>query len=355
MSREEINTGRQMSVDLAKVFSIVFMVAIHTLEAGDADMESGVAYVLDSVLAAQFGAPVFMACMGIGITYSRHADAATMFQRGWKLFLGGYVLNIVRALPFAVLWGLNGDADMGEQVVCELLDVDILQFAGMAFLLLSLLKHLGVSMWAAGVIAVAMSLVGGMLQGVDMGNLALNVVLSPLIGIKSAEVASDFPLLNWFIFVMAGYGIGKVIRRCGDIGRLFCWTLPVATLVYAAYAWYAIPRGIGMFGSYEQLFYHMNLRDALVCVTAAVLVISLCHFLGRPLTEGIRAQVLRISSDITKIYIAQWIIIKWMVEALMFDILGMSLSTPQLFAVAAIILLLSILWARVKPLKNFKI
>ncbi len=355
MGREEINTGRQMSVDLAKVFSIVFMVAIHTLEGGDADMERGIAYVVDSVLGAQFGAPVFMVCMGIGMTYSRRADAATMLQRGWRLFVAGYLLNVVRALPFMMIWGFNGDAEAGAQVVSELLDVDILQFAGMAFLLLSLLKRWGFNMWAAGLIAVVMSLTGGLLQGVDLGNMVLNVVLSPLIGIKSVEVTSDFPLLNWFIFVMAGYGMGKVIRRCGDLSRLFCWLLPVAALLYGAYAWYAIPRGIGMFGSYEQLFYHMNLRDALVCVTAAVLAISLCHFLSRPLTEGLRAQVMRISSDITRIYVAQWIIIKWVVEALMTDTLELTLSTPQLLAVAAVILLLSICWARVKPMSDIKI
>ena len=138
-SDKEINTGRQIGVDMAKMFAIFFMVIIHTFEGGDADMETGLGYFFDSIAGAQFGAPVFMLCMGIGLTFSRKNDAATMMRRGVMLFVAGYVLNIIRALPFLILWLINSDEEYITDTVHALTDVDIFQFAGTAFLLLKLI------------------------------------------------------------------------------------------------------------------------------------------------------------------------------------------------------------------------
>ena len=51
---------RQFSVDLAKVFSIIFMIFIHTFDIANADLSHGVGYFLDSISGAQYSAPVFM-------------------------------------------------------------------------------------------------------------------------------------------------------------------------------------------------------------------------------------------------------------------------------------------------------
>ncbi len=355
--KQEINTGRQMSVDMAKMLSIFFMVAIHTFEGDDGDVAEGIGYFFDSIAGAQFGAPVFMTCMGIGITYSRRNDAATMAKRGWKLFLAGYLLDVVRAIPFMLLWLQTKDQEYTSQIVEELFDVDILQFAGMAFLLLALLKKLKVNMWWTFVIAAIMLIAGGYLRGVDTGSFGLNFILSPIIGIHAQDgsIVSDFPLFNWLMFVVAGYGIGKVIRRCNNLDKLFGLTFPIAGLAYIAYSSYAIPNGIGMFGENELLFYHMGVRDFIVCLTAVVLIIGICHFVAKPLSEPIRSEIIRICSDLTRIYIAQWIIIKWVVQGLMEECFDISLTSWPLTGVAIIILILSILWARVKPLSQIKI
>lgn len=52
---------------------------------GMADLDSGLGYFFDSIAGSQFGAPVFMLCMGIGITYSRKNDAATIVKRDLKI------------------------------------------------------------------------------------------------------------------------------------------------------------------------------------------------------------------------------------------------------------------------------
>jgi hypothetical protein len=80
---------------MVKMIAIFIMVIIHTLEHGEADLNSGLGYFFDSIAGSQFGAPVFMICMGIGITYRRKNDAATVMKRGGMLLLAGYLLNVV--------------------------------------------------------------------------------------------------------------------------------------------------------------------------------------------------------------------------------------------------------------------
>jgi hypothetical protein len=58
---------------------------------------------------------------------------------------------------------------------------------------------------------------------------------------------------------------------------------------------------------------------------------------------------------LTKIYVAQWIIIMWLVRGFMTEYMGWELSIGWLFVVGLGILVLSIGWARVKPLSKLKI
>ena len=70
--------------------------------------------------------------------------------------------------------------------------------------------------------------------------------------------------------------------------------------------------------------------------------------------DGLMHVVTRICIDLTKIYIAQWIIIMWVVRAIMTDCMELQLGQWGLLVVGIIILLLSIGWARLKPLSKLK-
>ena len=224
----------------------------------------------------------------------------------------------------------------------------------MAFLVIALFKHLRLSMGWAGLLAAVMSVVGSFVHKVDLGCFWANLLASPFIGIDTEWVASDFPLINWFGFVMVGYGVGKLLRRCEDTNRLNLIILPVTALLYGGYAAYAIPRGIGMFSTDSTEFYHMNSLDFIICVAAALLAMSLCHFLVQKMPEKLMKTVTGICADLTKIYIAQWLIIMWVVRAIMTDCMELQLGQWGLLVVGIIILLLSIRWARIKPLSKLK-
>ena len=145
-----------------------------------------------------------------------------------------------------------------------------------------------------------------------------------------------------------------MLRRCAEVDKLCLIILPVSAAVYGVYAAYAIPRGIGMFGTDCTEFYHMNTFDFAICVVASLLAMSLCHFIAKYMPDGLMHVVTRICSDLTKIYIAQWIIIMWVVYAFMTDYMDWQLPVGWLFVVGVVVLLLSIGWARLKPLSKLK-
>lgn len=354
-SHSEINTGRQPSVDMAKFLAIVFMVVIHTIEGGSGCVDSGAGYFLDRFTGGLFAAPVFMVAMGIGITYSRHADAGTMLRRGGKLLLAGYLLNAARALPVLALVWLKGDDSYYVEAVYELTVIDILQFAGMAFLLLGLLKHLKLSMLSTFCVAAALSVTGHFVRMADMGSFWLNLILSPFIGIRSELVNSDFPLFNWFMFVVAGYGIGWLLRRCEDPDRLFLRVTPIAVIAFAAYIVYAVPNGYGMFGEDAEAFYHLRLPDLFICLVSAVMSLGINHFLSKILGGKAMTEVTRVSSDITRIYIISWIIIMWLLYVPVTNYLEIELAIGPLVGIGVVILVVSVLLARMKPLSSLKI
>ena len=79
------------------------------------------------------------------------------------------------------------------------------------------------------------------------------------------------------------------------------------------------------------------------------------HFLAKLLGGSVMAGVTRISADITRIYIVSWIIIMWLLYVPVTNYLEIRLGIWPLVGISIIILGLSVLLARVKPLSALKI
>jgi len=355
--RGEVNTGRQVNLDLAKDLAILFMILSHTLEYSQTDVTQGLPYLITFFGAHPFAAPVFMTCMGIGITYSHHRnDPAALCRRGARLFLAAYALNLFRALGVLAAGAATGRAGFLGWAIGEAVIIDILQFAGLSTLLLGALLRLKVPYPALLAAAVAMSLGGSALHMETSGHLASDVVLGLFAGIRGEYVESYFPLLNWFIFVVAGYGMGKWLRRCPDTDRLYRVLTPVSTLIFLGYTLYAAPRGIGMYDTSSVLhFYHMRTWDAFVCINAMLMTAGLGHFLLKTVPEGIRRQVTRCASDVLRIYLIQWIFVIWVFFCLAQHVLGISFPPGATLASGVVIAAASILLARTKPFSRIRI
>lgn len=356
--REEINTGRQWSFDFAKVVAILFMVLVHTFiyVYGEENMNQGFQYRLNNIYGGALVAPVFMFCMGVGVAYSRRTDAPTMFRRGLKLLVAGYVLNIVRSIPQWLLWQGGFGDDHYNMFFEELNLFDILQFAGVAFLLFALLRLLKASPSIILLVGLLLSVAGSFVRAIDMGSTARNLLCYPFIGIHVGNIWCSFPLVNWFIFVAAGYWFGKLIRRCTDVDHFYALALPVAGFIFSASMIYMNTNDAGMFSdANDDFFYYLTTIDAFVCIMGAIMLAGIGHFLMPHEPKVIFDEVKQVSNDLTRIYLVHWIFVCWLEGGLLVGVLNLPFNDVFTTIMGLAFLAVSAWLARRKPCSLIKI
>lgn len=310
-SQEKVNTGRQVELDIAKAFSIIFMIFLHALmviPAFNADVSPTYNFIISNVLGRPYAAPIFMFCMGVGIVYSRHSQWDTMIKRGVKLFLLGILVNIFEFfLPCYVCGTLLGRWDVfptagGLLLFC----VDILAFAGLAFILMGILKKLELSNKQLIIIAVIMSLIGSFTRFVDFGVPVINLFFANFIGSKGGFGA--FPLFNWFIFPIAGYVWGQYFIRAKEKKEFFKFW-PILLIIALIYFLLSSQLWGGVASEDVHLYYFMNTLDAIFCIINAHAFIGLCYWIIKYLPDVIIKAFSILSSNITNIYVIQWCLI----------------------------------------------
>lgn len=357
-SKEEVNTGRQWAFDFTKALAILFMVAVHTFiyEYGEENMNEGFQYRLNNIYGGVLAAPAFMLSMGVGIAYSRNHDPRTMFKRGIKLILAGYLLNVVRCIPQLLLWKGGFGEDHFGLFIEELNLFDILQFAGFAFLLFALLRSLHASANIILLVSLALSVFGTFVRSIDMGSTALNLLCYPFVGIHVGEIWTSFPLANWFIFVAAGYWIGQLIRRCNDLNRLYAVVTPVAAFIFTVCMIYMTRHDVGMFGEEnDDYFYYLTPFDSFVCILGAITVSGIGHFFMPHEPKLIYDEVKQIANDVTRIYLIHWFFVSYVMGGLISGVLGLHLPEIVTMLIALVFLFVSAWMARRKPFSNIKI
>lgn len=307
-SDEKVNTGRQVELDIAKGLAIIFMIFMHTIMVGSAynsALSPAYNFIFGNVLGRPYAAVVFMFCMGVGVVYSRHSQWDTMIKRGVKLYLLGVLVNVFEFfVPHFLALALGVDASPfpiadGLMLFC----VDILAFAGLAFVSMGILKKFEVSNRKLIVIAVAMSILGTFLKGTDFGVPVVNLFFANFFG--AAGGFSAFPLFNWFIFPIAGYVWGQYFIRAKDKSEFFKFW-PILLIVALIYFFISTKYWGGIFSKDVHLYYFMNTLNALFCIINAHAVVGFCYWALKFLPDSISRTFSILSSNINNIYIAQW-------------------------------------------------
>ena len=309
-SKEKINSGRQIEIDLAKCMSIIFMIFLHCLMVTGGfnnTINPSVQKLIGQLLGEPFAAPVFMFSMGIGIVYSRHQESHLLIKRGIKLMLLGILVNVGEfVLPHYLAGHLLGKWDIfpiagGLLLFC----VDILAFAGLAMITIGILKKLNLSTRVVVLIAIIMSILGSLLRFTDFGSNVGNLIAGYFIG--SAGGFTAFPLFNWFIFPATGMLFGEYYIHCKDKTKfLLAWPLTlIIAIVYFVMSW-SIPNG---FLAEVHHYYFMTLLDAFFCILCIYGVIGFWYFTSKILPKKVLDLVSKTSKNLNEIYIIQWFLI----------------------------------------------
>ncbi len=212
--KDPVNTGRQVEVDLAKIMAIIFMVYCHVLWKFVGEDNFGPIELFFYVVpSGPYSAPIFMFCMGMGMNYSRHNSVREVAKRGVNILIIGIVLSVIRTGIPGIIYVLKYERDVTD-LILEIVQVDILQFAGLAFLGIALLRKLNCSHKQMLLIACASNILATLIKGIGSRNPVLNPIFAYFIG-EYTEY-SCFPFFTWFIIPVAGLVFGDLWKRCAD-------------------------------------------------------------------------------------------------------------------------------------------
>lgn len=307
-SSEEINKNRQLEFDLMKTLTILLMIWTHVFEELSTEFEPSLSATNAFYRGGIFGAATFMFCMGMGMVYTRRNTPEDYFHRGLHIIFIGALLNVCRQLiPSIVTGSIFADPPSAAHLV-ELLGVDILQFAGLAFLLMALLRKIGLRYRSILIVSVAMSISAYFLEGVQTGNFFIDQALGYLWGNDSE---SYFPLLNWFIFPAAGCWFGKLYLHLKNKALFHKVSLPVGLVLTVLYieanikGWWG---GFLLFSS-ERFLAHRMLPDAIMSLIANVWQITLFYYIAQVIPQKAIPALTHPSKHITQYYCVSWVVI----------------------------------------------
>lgn len=362
-----INRGRQKEVDIAKAVLIVFLAYIHcaiecTPEEG---LAHGVPFVLDSVIGGPLSAPMFMFSMGVGMVYTGRRTPRDYARRAVRLGIVGFILNICRFLiPYLIGYLATGGWEKYiAPLPYKMLGSDIMQFACLSMLLIALFVRLGFSDTAMLAVSLGMSVLGTLLNGLDTGTAAGNIILGHIIGIEDAaqQVISDFPLLNWTIVPVFGYVFGKKLQYVKDKKRFYKIISPAAGLIAVIYFTFGIIYRYGMFGEGQNCYYHLVTWEALVSLAANAGLLGLYYVISRYLPEKALTVLGKLSRDINSVYCVHWVFVTMSANVVLYILRGaQELPVAATLLLATCINIVSIplarLWStRKKAGKNAKV
>lgn len=318
LSDKNVNTGRQFEIDVAKFFAIPFMICIHFYEQfGGYDFANKIPDTLFrnviEFIGGPLAAPVFMFSMGIGMVYTRHDSASDFIRRGGKLLLTGYALNFFRqTLPQLI--GLAMGIDSGLDIIGGLLCVDILSFAGMAFLTVGGMKKIKLS-------AIQICETAFLLQALGIWSTRFHMqpgVVQNLLGLLVPTGKwTSFPLTLWLVYPSLGMVFGEFLMKCTDKKKWYRKLMKYSIVFFTTFTAGLLYAGYDIRNIYalcNDFYYHHTIIAVLWITPIIITFLVGCHNLFCKTESTLIGSFIRYSSvNLNTLYIIQWIIIAYSV------------------------------------------
>lgn len=310
-SSDRINTNRQIELDLLKAVAVIVMVIDHSVSEisnyfeAEMSLYDNIIFCISQII----NASVFMIPMGMSIQYSRYNKANSLALRGFLLLTVGQLLNLLRyILPNLIGYGITGNHFFLNQMAC-IFSVDILQFAGLCFLLFALLKKMKLNTKEIFLISCGLNAVGMLLNGMETNSYLVNQLLGFFYPTKTE---SYFPLFNWFIYPAFGYWFGEMYLYVQDkdklYNRIIHLCLPV-TVLYFVMRYLFDFLHLGDLTRLSMLT-GVILPDALVIIFVDLIVIGLLYKITKFFKSGIcPTSISFIAKHINKYYCISWVLI----------------------------------------------
>ena len=367
-----VNTGRQYEMDLGRALPVFCLPFVHTvIECTPIErLYDPIPFFFNIVIGQPLGAPIFIFVMGACIHFSRHNDPKTLMKRGLRLFIAGFLLNVLRFLiPYLIGYAITGEADKFiTPLPYRVFGNDILQFAGLFFILLGFLLYKRVSdLWII-IIAAAMTIPGTILRHTDLNSPVLNIALGHFIGTEEASglVMSDFPILNWFFVPACGFVFGRLLTKVKDKKKFYKTITPIPLILTTAFFVLEVVFEFGQMDSgatlveSENCYYHLVCYDALALVVFAASLMGLHYFLMNKFPQPLKRFIVSLSRNITRVYVIHWFFVVMLTNVVLYSIRGtqdLPIGWTLLLSlgILAITYVLALQWERISNNRKRKI
>ena len=306
------NSGRQPELDIARGLAVIFMVLIHTCEYYW-DYENVVFDKIANFLGSPPSAPVFMFLLGCGIVYSRKSDPKTLCKRGLKMLFLSYIFNaLVYVLPYGIYSLIHKDPSLFADSWTQIYDVDILQFAALAFLFFAITGIFKLNAWLIAIIAAAISGIGIILNIAvpEIENNVLQAITGLFIG---SHEGSYFPFSSWILYPAAGYLFATYLKNTENKKKFYTKVSLIGGAVYLILTFVILK-----FHEWDNLmdgeiYYHQGLPINIMVLGFVLFWLGLCYALYHILPKKIIKFLETCSINVTPMYVCQYILIIYMV------------------------------------------
>ena len=260
-------------------------------------------------IAGPIGAPMFMFSMGVGIIYSRNTAPRQMMVRGCKLLRNGYLLSFFKGtLPILVgiLAGMTPEFGVWDSLFL----VSILQFAGMAFFAIALMKLGRFSLPAMVTVSILACFTGTFLAQFPLPNPGCEYLLG-LFYVTDDHVT--FPLLTWLYYPVIGMVFATLLQRVTDKKKFYLRCLFIGLCgtgaTCAAYTAIGV-RITDMFVLCNRVFYHQSIRHYIFTTFVVLAALAIYYFVSEAVTaKPVVTAVSFLGRNLDVIYIVQWLLV----------------------------------------------
>lgn len=290
--------------DLLKGIAVLLMIQVHIIElfATKSITESEAGHFL-LFLGSPLVAPVFVVFMGYFIAYS-NKPTSIMVLRGVKVFVGGILLNCALNLNLFISVA-KGELDV--DVFSYVFGVDILLFAGLAIIAITLLKKLlDLHFLVTTSVSIIIALSAIPMLNFTVENTFLNYLLSFVYGCSNW---SYFPLFPWLSYALLGYAAFQFQQKV----NLKIFDKPQVriglSIIFFGFMIVTIKYAISISSVLNDYYHHGLLffvwTAVFLCFYRFFLVEIECYFSTSPILKYVKW----LGENVTLIYVIQWIII----------------------------------------------